>query len=129
MTIQRPFRVMALGTLMLLATLTPTFAAEPQGVLKSAEVRALVNNAKTPADHQKLARHFTAMAEKHETEAKEHEALAAEYTNHPTGHETKHPMSGETAAHCKYYAEHCRKAASEMRALAAAHQGMAKGAK
>jgi hypothetical protein len=129
MTIQRPFSVLALGTLILLAALTPTFAAEPQGLQKSADVRALVNNAKTPADHQKLARHFTAMAEKHEAEAKEHEVLAAEYTKHPTGREEKHPMSGQTAEHCKYYAEHCRKAATEMRALAAAHLGMAKGAK
>ena len=98
-------------------------------MLKSAEVRALVINAKTPADHQKLARHYTAMAEKHETEAKEHEALAEQYTKSPTGHEAKHPMSGATAAHCKYYAEHCRKAANEMRSLATAHQEMAKGAK
>lgn len=69
------------------------------------------------------------MAEKHEDEAKEHEALAVQYTNHPTGHEMKHPMSGQTAAHCKSYAEHCRKAAAEMRAMAAAHTDMAKNPK
>ena len=86
-------------------------------------------SAKTPADHLKPARHYTAMAEKHEDEAKEHEALAVQYTNHPTGHEMKHPMSGQTAAHCKSYAEHCRKAAVEMRAMAAAHTDMAKNPK
>jgi hypothetical protein len=101
-------------------------AAEPKGILKPAEVATLVTSAKTPAEHLKLARHFTAMAEKHEAEAKEHEALAASYASHPSGHEQKHPMSGETAAHCKYYAEHCRMAAKDMRALAAAHEGMAK---
>ncbi len=114
--------------LFLVAAVSVT-AAVPQGELKSSEVRALVMNAKTPADHLKLARHYTAMAEKQEVEAKEHEALALQYTNHPTGHEMKHPMSGETAAHCKSYAEHCRKAASEMRALAASHTVMAKNAK
>ena len=129
MNFQKPFRHVALGTLILLATVVPTLAAEPQGMLKSAEVKALVTNAKTPADHQKLARHFTAMAEKHDAEAKEHEALAVEYAKRPSGHEVKHPMSGQTADHCKYYAEHCRKAAKEMRSLAAAHQAMAKAAK
>ena len=129
MKIRNAFRIAALGTMILAATIASTLAAETPGILKSAEVRALVSNAKTPADHQKLARHYTAMAEKHDAEAKEHEALAAEYTKNPTGHGVKHPMSGQTAEHCKYYAEHCRKAASEMRSLAAAHQGMAKTAK
>ncbi|MFN0101374.1 MAG: hypothetical protein ACKV2U_04705 [Bryobacteraceae bacterium] len=129
MKFQKLFRVVVLGTLILLASVVPSFTAEPQGILKSAEVKALINNSKTPADHQKLARHFTAMAEKHEAEAKEHEALAIEYTKRPTGHEQKHPMSGQTAEHCKYYAEHCRKAAKEMRSLAAAHESMAKASK
>lgn len=129
MNFKKQFRLMTLRTLILLASAMPTLAAQPQGILKSAELKSLVSNAKSPADHQKLARHYTAMAEKHDLEAKEHESLAAEYTKNPTGHEVKHPMSGETAAHCKYYAEHCRKAATEMRSLAAAHQAMAKSAK
>jgi len=37
--------------------------------------KALVANAKTPAGHMKLAGHYPAMAEKHEAEATEHEAL------------------------------------------------------
>jgi hypothetical protein len=115
--------------LLLVAATVPLMAAEPKGMLKAVEVKALVNSAKSPADHLKLASHFTAMAEKHEAEAKEHEALAVEYTKHPTGHEMKHPMSGQTAEHCKFYAQHCRKAATEMRAMAAAHAEMAKNAK
>ena len=118
----------AVGTI-LLATALAAFPAEAKGILKSAEVRALVQNAKSPADHQKLAGHFTAMAAKHEAEATEHEALAAEYAKRPTGHEVKHPMSGMTAEHCRYYAEHCRKAAKEMRAMAKVHEDMAKGQK
>jgi hypothetical protein len=53
-------------------------AVEPKGDLKPNEVKALVASAKTPADHMKLARHYTAMAAKHEAEAQEHEALAVE---------------------------------------------------
>ena len=103
-------------------------AVERKGALKPKEVKALVVNAKTAADHMKLARHFTAMADKHEAEANEHEALAAEYTRNPQVGASKHAMAGNTAEHCKYYAEHCRKAAKEMRAMAAGHEAMAKDA-
>jgi len=101
-------------------------AAEMKGMLKSKEVKALVANAKTPADHMKLAGHFNAMAEKHEAEALEHEALAVEYTRNPRMGSSKTPMSPNSAEHCKYFAEHCRKAANEMRAMAAEHEEMAK---
>ena len=101
-------------------------AVEMKGMLKSKEVKALVANAKTPADHMKLARHFAAMAEKHEAEAKEHDALAVEYARNPRPLSTKIPMAPNSAEHCKYFAEHCRKAAAEMRAMAAEHEEMAK---
>jgi hypothetical protein len=101
-------------------------AAEPKGQLKSKEVKALAASAKTPADHMKLARHYTAVADKHEAEAQEHEALAAEYTRNPRLGASKHPMAPNTAEHCKYFAEHCRRTAQKMQALAAAHEEMAK---
>ena len=126
MSIRTMANAAAILGLLLGAASTRTMAAEPEGMLPSAELKALVKNAKGPADHLKLARHYTAVAGKHEAEAKEHEALAAEYAQHPAGHEQKHPMSGTTVEHCKFYAEHCRKAAKEMRAMAAAHEEMAK---
>ncbi len=105
-------------------------AVEPKGALKPKEVKALVANAKSPADHLKLARHFTAMAEKHEAEAKEHDELAAEYRRNPRmGAAGKTPMTGNTAEHCKYYVEHCRNAAKQMRSMAMAHEEMAKAPK
>jgi hypothetical protein len=102
-------------------------AAEQQkGILSNKQVRELVAKANSPADHTKLARHYTAMAEKHEAEAKEHAALAAEYRKNPRASEVKRPMAPDTASHCEYYAEHCRKAAAEMRAMAKAHEDMAR---
>ena len=103
-------------------------SAQAKDVLKPKEVKALVASARTHADHMKLARHFNAVASKHEAEAKEHEELAAEYRKNPTISEYKRPGAPDTAAHCKYYAEHCRKAAKEMREMAAAHEDMAKKA-
>ena len=37
----------------------------------------------------------------------------------------KTPMAGNTAEHCKYFAQHCRKAAEEMCAMAKMHGQMA----
>ena len=125
----RWFRTVASGLLfaLILTIASGTAAAvEPKGILKSAEVKALVASAKTPADHMKLARHFNAMAEKHEAEALEHEALVVEYTRNPRMGSSKTPMSPNSAEHCRYFAEHCRKAAKEMQAMAAAHEEMAK---
>ncbi|MBC7924411.1 MAG: hypothetical protein H7039_02035 [Bryobacteraceae bacterium] len=95
-------------------------------MLPSTQVKTLTASAKTSADHMKLAKHYEAVAARHEEEAKQHDALAEQYTKHPTGHEQKHPMSGQTAAHCKYYADHCRKAAESARGIAAGHAEMAK---
>lgn len=123
------FIVLSLG---LLATLAPDIssAAEHQKtILSSKQLKALVSTAKNPADHLKLARHYAAMAEKHEAEANEHMALAAEYRKAPRASESKRPMSGDTAAHCEYYAGHCRKAAEEMRTMAKMHEEMAKASR
>ena len=116
---------------MVLAVLTMISAGQaqatgPKDELKPNEVKALVANAKTPADHMKLAHHYTAMAAKHEAEAQEHDALAVEYTRYPELGAAKHPMGPNTAEHCKVFAEHCREAAKEMKAMAAAHEEMAK---
>lgn len=106
-------------------------AVETKGILKPKEVKALVGNAKSAADHFKLARHFTAMAEKHDAEAKEHDELAAEYSRNPRmgAGAGKVPMAPNTAEHCRYFAEHCRNAAKQMRSMAADHEAMAKAAK
>lgn len=127
----RWFRMAAtssLFALLLVGTIGSATGMESKSMLKPKELRALVANAKTPADHMKLARHFNAMAAKHEADAVEHEALAEEYAKHPRPGAAKMPMSGNTPEHCKYYAEHCRKAAAEMKAMAAAHEAMAKEA-
>ena len=68
------------------------------------------------------------MAVQREAEAKEHKALAAQYTKNPQAADSKHPMPRTSADNCKFFAEHCRNAAKEMRAMAADHEAMAKAA-
>lgn len=97
------------------------------GLLSKQELKTLIANAQTPADHERLAKHFTAKAAQLDADAKDHEELAAQYKANPTGHEQKHPMSGPTAGHCQTVAQSLRKAAADTRKIAADHQLMAKG--
>ncbi len=116
--------------LMLLIALAAglAFAAESTPTMSKSEVKELIGKASTPEDHHRLAAYFTQKAEKMDAEAAEHEELAKEYFNNPGIHAMKHPLSGQTAGHCKYFAQAARKAAAEDRALAAAHEEMAKKA-
>lgn len=102
-------------------------AVESHGEMTSKQVKSLVATAKTPSDHMKLAHHYTAMAAKHEEEARDHDELAAEYSRSPQFGASKHPMAQNSAEHCKFMADHCRNAAKEMRAMAAMHEEMSKG--
>lgn len=115
------------GSLLLIALVAGlSFAAEP--TMSKAEVKELIGKASTPEDHHRLASYFTQKADNMEAEAVEHDELAKQYANNPGIHEMKHPMSGNTAAHCRYFSQAARKAAAEDRALAAAHESMAKNA-
>ena len=118
-----------LSVFVLYAGSSASAAEQQKAILTAKQLRELVAKANSPADHLKLARHYTAVAEKHEAEANEHVALAAEYRKNPRPSEVKRPMAPDTAAHCEYFAEHCRKAAAEMRAMAKAHEDMAKASK
>jgi hypothetical protein len=98
-------------------------------LLTNKQVTELVANAKTPADHIKLQKHFLALAAKYEADADEHVAEAQAYRKNPTFRETKSPGGPATAAHCDRFAELTREAAKEARELASAHEHMAAAAK
>ena len=117
----------SLVLLAMAAAFTTTFASGQ--MLNKADLKQLVATASTPEDHERLAKHFDAKAAQLDEDAAEHQELAAEYTRNPTGHEQKHPMSGQTAGHCKYLATKFRDAAKDARLLAADHRQMAKAAK
>ena len=111
---------------MLLVAGTPVRAQD--GLLSKQELKTLITNAKTPEDHQRLAKHFTAKAAQLEDDAKDHEALAAQYKANPNMHEMKHPTSPQTASHCLIMARSLRKAAADARMVASDHASMAKEA-
>ena len=116
--------VFALFTFASLAAAQSGAGKNPE-LLTPKQVRELVANATTPADHLKLSRHFSALAEKYEADATEHRELAAAYRKAPTASETKRPGGPDTATHCDRFAALAADAAKEARSLAAAHEGMA----
>jgi hypothetical protein len=105
---------------------TTASAATRLGELRKDEVRALIATANTPSQHLRLAQHFEAKAKRFEAESTDHAEMAKLYRARPTASETKRPMSPDTAAHCDYLAQTLSKAANDARALAAAHERMAK---
>lgn len=119
---RRVFAVLMMSTMIA----TVGLAAESTSKLSKKEVRSLVENASTPAEHNKLARYYRLQAERLDAEGDEHAATAKMYHARPTASEAKRPMSPDTAAHCEYFAESLHKAATEARALSTAHAEMAK---
>ncbi len=93
------------------------------------QLKELISTARTPDDHEKIARYYRAEADRLEAEATEHEELAAIYRRKKDAIAEKHPMSGRTAAHCDYFAKSMREAAKADRQLAADHESMAKQAR
>ena len=104
---------------------TAAQARESTDLLTSKQVKELVATAKTPGDHLKLGKHFTALAAKYEDQANEHAAEAQAYRKNPTFMESKNPSGPGTAAHCDRFAELTLQAAKEARELASAHEHMA----
>lgn len=88
----------------------------------NSEVKALIVNAKTMEDHQKLACYFRAEARDQAAKAKYHDEMAKLYENSSN---EKHDMID----HCKQFAAEARKAAESDNQLAAEHEKMAEQAK
>ncbi|MEO8663468.1 MAG: hypothetical protein ABI693_33740 [Bryobacteraceae bacterium] len=105
---------------------TAGLGAVPAKMLSKSEVHRLLESANTPADHNKLAQHYRLQADQLDAEAAEHTAMAKAYRAKPGVSEMKRPMSPDTASHCDYFAESLMKAATEARALSAAHLAMVK---
>ena len=118
--------VVVLSALTLFATVAVAAqTTKSSDLLTPKQVQELVANAKTPADHVKLQKHFLALAQKYEAEADEHVAEAQAYRKNPSFMDSKNPVGPGTAAHCDRFADLTRQAAKEARELAAAHEHMA----
>jgi hypothetical protein len=116
-------------TFSLLSALSIQSFAADQKALTRRELKALLKTAKEPVEHQKIAAYYRQEAARLNTSAKEHLELAAIYEKNPPfpAMEAKHGASAEGTSHCKRWAELSAEQAKEAEALAAIHEGMARG--
>ena len=120
--------VFAVATVMLTAVVSVPAGAKDKTPSKT-ELKSLIANAETKADHERIAQYFDAEAASYEAEAKDHGELAPFYQKSPDPALSKHPASPRSFEHCDSLTKSLKQAAENARQLAADHRGMAKEAK
>ena len=115
-------RTLTIAALAIVAVAGPATAQNTSPILTTLEVRRLVASGE-PADHAALVRHFTALAERYEAEARRHTAMATAFVGNPNRN-----LGGGMSAHCKRLATLNTQSATALRELAGHHRALAAGA-
>jgi hypothetical protein len=123
MTTRIKFLGLVAGSFLALALIAAPVAAQSNNAdrLSKKEVRDLIVNAKTPADHEKLAKHYDYVAAEKEADAVEHDELFKIYGRLPANM----PKAGwmpHAGSHCSKLAASEHEAATEARELAKLHR-------
>jgi plasmid maintenance system antidote protein VapI len=105
---------------------SPKPATEPKVNLTKKQVMALIEAAKTPEDHLKLARYYDQQAAQLLAQSKEHHEMAEAYRRNGITNGSK--FAASTVGHCEYFAKSDRDASEKMKELAASHREMAANA-
>lgn len=126
MSLSQVVRSIGAGMLVLGFAGSAAAQAPADARLSKKEVKALLTSASTPADHEKLARHFAAKATAFQEDAVEHEELAASYRTPPPSSKGMPPV--QWGQHCKSLAKSLNNAAAEARKLSDLHKQLAKDA-
>jgi hypothetical protein len=124
----RIVKTVVFATVLALASVITVSAAKDKAFTK-VEVKSLIANAETKADHERIAQYFDAEAARYDAEAKDHGDLAPFYQKNPDPALSKHPGSPRACEHCDSISKSLMDAAKEARELAADHRGMATEAK
>ena len=121
--------VFTLATAMLTVVVSVPALAKDKPTMSKSELKTLIANAQTKADHERVAQYFDAEATRYEAESKEHGDLAPYYQKTPDPAAIKHPNSQRSFAHCDSLSKSLHEAAENARQLAADHREMSKEAK
>ena len=114
--------------LTLLAFAPASHAAAANPTLSKKELKALLKNARTPAEHRRVAEYYRHEAERLTAESKSHEEMGRTYANRPLPFEAKHPYGTLGLSHCRYWAKLDAEQADKAQRKAALHEEMAKKA-
>ena len=115
--------------LMTVLAMAISVRADGAKLLKKSELKNLIANAKTAAEHERIAQRFDAEAARWEAEANTHAELALYYQRNPDPAAWRYSRSPRSFEHCDSLAKDLRTAAQESRLLAADHREMAKEGK
>jgi len=96
--------------------------------LTTREAKAMIETAKTPKEHLKLAQYFNQKADQADAEAKDHDEMIEAYRKNLAPQAVKAPGGVGTIGHCEFLAKSDRDMAKALREMAAAHEEMAKEA-
>ncbi len=99
--------------------------------LSKNELKGLLKNARTPAEHRTIAEYYRQNAERLTASSKKHAELAEVYAKNPPfpAMEAKHGDAfGQGASHCRKWAQLDAEQADKAEKLAALHEDMAKKA-
>ena len=88
---------------------------KPGRLLSTLEVRELVARAE-PADHTRLAEHFTALADRYTTDANKHLSMSKSFVGNPNRN-----VGSGMSVHCRRLAELNTQEATTVRELATFH--------
>lgn len=117
------FRGIAIGLLAVAAFATQAAAQVNQpGILANLEVRQLIARGE-PADHTRLRDHFTALADRYATDAKQHNEMARVFLLNPG----RRVVANSSSDHCKRLADLAAQSAATVRELATHHDRLAAG--
>lgn len=104
-------------------------AAAKDKTLSQKDLKYLIANAETKAEHERIAQYFDTEAAKYQAEAKEHADLALLYQRNTSATPTKYPGSMQSFQHCDSLSKSLQQAAENARQLATEHREMAKAAR
>ena len=92
--------------------------------LSKQQLNTLIANAKTPAEHQRIAQFYEAKAQDYRAQAVEHETMVAAYKANSSLSTEKNRAS--TIGHCEYFVTTFKELAVKSQELAKLHEQMAK---
>jgi 3-oxoacyl-(acyl-carrier-protein) synthase len=120
---KRTLAVLSLVFVLAIAANSQSTNPQQPAKLGKKQMAALVANAKTPADHARLASYYTAQAQNDMDEAQFHEQMAGNF--HDSAVASSDKFATGTIKHCLYIHDRLKVEAAKMRALAQRQEQMA----
>jgi hypothetical protein len=120
--------VLSLAVVMTFASVaqTPsTLQPKPEHLSKQ-QLNTLIATAKTPVEHERIAKFYELTAQDYKAQALEHEAMIAAYKANSSLSTNKNQAS--TINHCEYFVTTFKEMAVKSQELAQLHEQMAKDA-